>query len=286
MDSYWPQYEQQPPAAPAPYLQPPVKKGGRFWKIITAVVLSGVVVLVVWTVATRGVQKNEDTTASALDPIASEQTTPTPAVDATADLDADGLTQADEETYGTNPNDSDTDKDGYMDGAEVENGYNPNGAGRLSIEAPTEKPTTEDPNRRTLATTPEMTGVPLEQVYSGKGSYLCQVTGGTVQENTVTVKVKDANVRQETPIEGTTLVMIVIDRKDFYLGGFEGSKYFKMTFNAATGVASGEGSTVKGGIFATPALVLASNPKRISCEETALGDAEFVVTAEQLVNPT
>jgi hypothetical protein len=286
MDSYWPQYEQQPPAAPTPYLQPPEKKRGGFWKIATGVVLVGVVALVVWTVATRGIKKSEDSTASALDPIAIEEPAPTAAPDATADLDGDGLTQADEETYGTNPNDSDTDKDGYLDGAEVQNGYNPNGAGRLSIEAPTEKPTTEDPNRRTLATTPTVTGVPLETVYSGKGSYLCQVTGGTVQENTVTVKVKDSKVRQETPIDGSTLVMIVIDRKDFYLSGFEGGKYFKMTFNPSTGVASGEGSTVKGGIFATPALVLASGPKSINCEEATLGDAEFVVSAEQIVNPT
>ncbi|HLD21773.1 MAG TPA: hypothetical protein VJB65_02640 [Patescibacteria group bacterium] len=47
------------------------------------------------------------------------------------DSDADGLMNAEEETYGTDPLDVDTDDDGYSDGAEVKGGYNPNGSGKL-----------------------------------------------------------------------------------------------------------------------------------------------------------
>jgi hypothetical protein len=75
------------------------------------------------------------------------------------DSDDDGLTDAEEETagtniniidtdsdelsdyeevkiYKTNPLSADTDGDSYLDGAEVKSGYNPNGAGKLSEAAP------------------------------------------------------------------------------------------------------------------------------------------------------
>ncbi|MFH1456852.1 MAG: hypothetical protein ABIF17_01915 [Patescibacteria group bacterium] len=49
-----------------------------------------------------------------------------------ADTDLDGLSDYDEvKTYLTNPVKNDTDSDGYMDGIEVQNGYNPNGPGKL-----------------------------------------------------------------------------------------------------------------------------------------------------------
>jgi hypothetical protein len=41
------------------------------------------------------------------------------------DSDQDGLTDAEEKTYGTDPYKLDTDVDGYSDGAEVKSGYNP-----------------------------------------------------------------------------------------------------------------------------------------------------------------
>jgi hypothetical protein len=47
------------------------------------------------------------------------------------DPDLDGLTNAVERGYGTNPNKADTDGDGFNDGAEIKNGYNPTGAGKL-----------------------------------------------------------------------------------------------------------------------------------------------------------
>lgn len=49
-----------------------------------------------------------------------------------ADTDADGLFDREEVmAYKTNPLNPDTDGDTYLDGAEVKNGYNPNGPGKL-----------------------------------------------------------------------------------------------------------------------------------------------------------
>lgn len=48
------------------------------------------------------------------------------------DTDGDGLGDREEvKVYDTDPKETDTDGDGYLDGAEVENGYNPNGEGKL-----------------------------------------------------------------------------------------------------------------------------------------------------------
>lgn len=48
-----------------------------------------------------------------------------------SDPDSDGLTNADEKKYGTDPKNPDTDADGYKDGDEVRAGYNPKGPGKL-----------------------------------------------------------------------------------------------------------------------------------------------------------
>jgi len=47
------------------------------------------------------------------------------------DADRDGLSDADEAKYGTNPQNIDTDGDGFTDGQEVQGGYNPKGPGKL-----------------------------------------------------------------------------------------------------------------------------------------------------------
>lgn len=59
----------------------------------------------------------------------SSNTNKTPS--ASSDLDQDGLTYQEEQTYKTDPNNPDTDGDSYLDGEEVVNGYNPNGPGKL-----------------------------------------------------------------------------------------------------------------------------------------------------------
>ncbi|MDP2692652.1 MAG: hypothetical protein Q8O88_03380 [bacterium] len=53
-------------------------------------------------------------------------------IDFTAeDSDRDGLSNLQEEFYGTDPNDDDTDDDGFIDGREVNNGFNPLAGGYL-----------------------------------------------------------------------------------------------------------------------------------------------------------
>lgn len=52
--------------------------------------------------------------------------------DMTLDSDNDGLTNAEEEAYGTDMNNPDTDGDTYKDGDEVKNGYDPLGPGKLA----------------------------------------------------------------------------------------------------------------------------------------------------------
>jgi len=49
------------------------------------------------------------------------------------DTDHDGLSDADEPKYGTDPKKADTDDDGYDDATEIKNGYNPLGSGRFNI---------------------------------------------------------------------------------------------------------------------------------------------------------
>ncbi len=51
----------------------------------------------------------------------------------TTDFDADGLTDAEEEVFGTDPSVFDTDKDEYYDGQEVGNLYNPKGLAPVRI---------------------------------------------------------------------------------------------------------------------------------------------------------
>ncbi|MFA6392312.1 MAG: hypothetical protein WCW66_06260 [Patescibacteria group bacterium] len=49
------------------------------------------------------------------------------------DTDEDGLVDADEANYGTDINNPDSDGDSYLDGSEVDGGYNPLGEGKLPV---------------------------------------------------------------------------------------------------------------------------------------------------------
>ncbi len=77
--------------------------------------------------------------------------TATPQVGAdTEDTDNDGLTNAEERFYGTDPLNPDTDDDGYQDGEEVRNGYNPLDTGKLD----SDNDGFPDPDERKFGTDP------------------------------------------------------------------------------------------------------------------------------------
>ena len=77
------------------------------------------------------------------------------------DTDNDGLDDYSESLFGTDPNNPDTDGDGYLDGEEVNNGYNPLGEG-------------------------ELTNVPTSDNYQIDYDLetMCGVTGGSWEDNT------------------------------------------------------------------------------------------------------
>ncbi|MDD5252189.1 MAG: hypothetical protein PHT12_06195 [Patescibacteria group bacterium] len=65
---------------------------------------------------------------------ATTATTPTaiPAAPSVTDSDGDGLSDSEEtQVYRTDSHNADTDGDGYLDGAEVKGGFDPNGPGKL-----------------------------------------------------------------------------------------------------------------------------------------------------------
>lgn len=69
--------------------------------------------------------------SEAINASSTELTTATTTNTLSLDDDYDGLNNSDEAKYGADSNNSDTDGDGYLDGAEVKNGYNPLGEGKL-----------------------------------------------------------------------------------------------------------------------------------------------------------
>ena len=51
------------------------------------------------------------------------------------DFDQDGISDALEIFWGTDPANPDTDNDAFLDGDEVNRGYNPNGEGKLTTDS-------------------------------------------------------------------------------------------------------------------------------------------------------
>ncbi|MEK7500485.1 MAG: hypothetical protein AAB649_07870 [Patescibacteria group bacterium] len=113
-------------------------------------------------------------------------TTPLPIQDPTADTDNDGLTNADEKLWGTNPSNSDTDGDKYLDGQEVQKSHNP------TIASPNDKlPPGFQPNQNV---TPLNIVSPSGTSFESYFSESVDVTGGSKnlsQEYARTVPDKD-----------------------------------------------------------------------------------------------
>lgn len=78
----------------------------------------------------------------------------------TGDDDGDGLSNADERQWGTNPNNRDTDGDGFVDGEEVRNRHNP------TIPGPNDTlPEGFEPGRNLTPLTGSQAQVPVDQLF-------------------------------------------------------------------------------------------------------------------------
>lgn len=264
------------------YIQPKTKGKSYFWKVVSIAVILGIFLLIIWTYffQKNSPQDNSSLQANSLEATAEKSQGVS---DAQADPDKDGLTNQQEERYSTNPNQADTDQDGFSDGEEVKNGYNPNGPGRLAVNIDNSSKK-KNSGERTDLTQAEFNGVGLDEVFSNNGkSYFCSITGGTSELNTVSLSVKGKKVRQETPLNGSTLIMI-IDNNTFYMSGFEGGKYLKLSYDRAAGIAAGEGAQVKNGIFTSKEFIMATPLKKVNCQEKAIPDSQFEVSGDLLVN--
>ena len=134
-----------PPAQLAGPVLAPAQSHKAKWIILGVVLLALLGVLGVWVYTLNRPSDAEDAA-----PVATVTPEPVPDGDAdkdglmdsrerelgtdknNPDSDNDGLTDNEEATlWNTDPLINDTDKDGFLDGEEVDNGYNPNGAGKL-----------------------------------------------------------------------------------------------------------------------------------------------------------
>lgn len=151
---------------PVIFTKPDIKnRGGQKWilAIVVAVVAlfliaGGVVVAMrlfgsskpVVPIASPGTSDQPNMEATATPVPTAPPTSSTAIGGGGEDVDNDGLTNAEETLYGTDPNNPDTDGDGYKDGEEVKNGYNPLGAGQLD----SDNDGLTDPVERKMGTDP------------------------------------------------------------------------------------------------------------------------------------
>ncbi len=134
-----------PPIAPPAFQQPQARQRSRRWIVLG---IGGFVTLVllgaIGVVAARLLISSPDgggtaapaPTGGAVTVPSEEPSAPTPAPTATPtadeaveDSDSDGLTNAEEKFYGTDPKVADSDDDGFNDGEEVRAGFDPLAAG-------------------------------------------------------------------------------------------------------------------------------------------------------------
>ncbi len=200
--------------------------------------------------------------------------------DPKGDVDNDGLTNEQEKYYGSDPLDPDSDNDGYSDGEEVKSSHNPIGAGKLI--------------QKGGSVTGDYSGISLQQVFSGKGSYLCNMS--LDQQDTpmkVALKVKGSNIRQEMipnfpNVSNDQLDPIVLIRNgaDVFFGSGENNKgWLKLSYNEKDKSWSSPGVTISGGLFVSPEEVQKANPEKVECESLEIEDSEFAVPAKYIIEP-
>ncbi len=181
-----PPTQTRPPAAPSPYLPPPVEtsplappafrqppkpqRSRRLLLIIVGIIVLLVLLGAIGLVFARLLSGTRPAAVPSLSPSSVASPFPIPIAhispssipptvspvtsynptNEVGDPDNDGLTNAEERFYGTDPTKADTDGDGYLDGEEVRNGYNPKGPGKLD----SDNDGFPDPDERAFGTDP------------------------------------------------------------------------------------------------------------------------------------
>lgn len=119
-------------------MQEKPKKGKLLFVVIAVVgvvMLIGIIAFVFTSLGkkpTNSTQNTTNQTTNTTNATTSNTTNTVTVADPTADPDGDALTNQEEAKYGTDPNNPDSDGDTFKDGAEVEKGFNPLGAGKLT----------------------------------------------------------------------------------------------------------------------------------------------------------
>jgi hypothetical protein len=199
--------------------------------------------------------------------------------DPNGDPDHDNLSNEKEKYYGTDPLNPDTDGDGYSDGEEINSGFNPLGAGKLNVKN---------------LPVGQYTGVSLEQVFSGKGAYLCSMSLN--QQNTpmkVILKVKSGKIRQElspnfkdTSNGALDSVILIKNGNDVFFGnGVDQNGWLRLVYNATTKSWASPGVTITGGLFLSPQDVTTAHPDKVECSGVEIEDSEFTVLPKYVIEP-
>lgn len=155
-------------------------------------VLGGAVALII----SRSRQQTTPTPTLAPSSFPQASSTPQVVQDPTGDPDADGLSNADEALWGTNPSNADTDSDGYKDGEEIAASHNP------TIPSPNDKlPEGFQPGQNV---TPLTSSAPAAQGFESFFSDSVDVTGG--KQNITQEYARSIPDKDKTPL---TLVQFV-----------------------------------------------------------------------------
>lgn len=197
-----------------------------------------------------------------------------------SDEDGDGLSLAQEVLYKTDPQNPDSDGDGYSDGDEVNSGHNPLGEGELA------------PQEDTKETV--YNGTPLERVFDGKGSYVCNLVLDDPKLTVyATIKVKDGDrLRQElTPHFSNASqgavdnVVLIRNANVVFMGNGTNEKgWAKLDYDPDRNIASAPGVSITGGFFVNQKEIEKAKPKRVDCAPANIDDSEFIVLPQYILS--
>jgi hypothetical protein len=200
--------------------------------------------------------------------------------DPQGDPDGDGLSNEKEAYYGTDANDPDSDNDGYSDGEEVASGHNPIGSGKL--------------NKKGGSVVGDYSGVSLETVFAGEGSYLCNMSMS--QQDTpvkIVLKVSGKNIRQEMipnfPNENNSrldpIVLVKNDQAVFFGSGSNDKGWLKLTYDNTAKAWTAAGVSLSGGLFISPEEVRKAEPDKVECNAAELQPSEFAIAEKYIIEP-